>query len=91
MSYGLAAELSDPDGWVWTMLTAMDGTRGTAEIVEYVRAEHPDQPDSVLLRGAEQMLASGYVEDVAGRFRPALQNGTWTGTTGRSDISGGWT
>jgi hypothetical protein len=27
VSYGLAAELADPDGWVWTMLAAMDGSR----------------------------------------------------------------
>lgn len=25
VSYGLAAEISDPDGWVWTMLAAMGG------------------------------------------------------------------
>jgi molybdopterin-synthase adenylyltransferase len=66
VSYGLATEISDPDGWVWTMLTAMDGDRGLPEIIEYVHVEHPDQPAGTLLRGAEQLLASGHIEDVAG-------------------------
>jgi hypothetical protein len=43
VSYGLAGETCDPDGWVWTMLAALDGTRGLTEIVEHVRAAHPAQ------------------------------------------------
>lgn len=66
VSYGLAAEISDPDGWVWTMLAAMDGSRSSPEIVEHVHAGHPDQPLDVLRHGAEQLLASGYVEDAEG-------------------------
>jgi hypothetical protein len=66
VSYGIAAEIADPDGWVWTMLTAMDGSRDLAEIVEQVHIAHPLKPVSVLRRGAEQLLASGYVEDAAG-------------------------
>lgn len=65
ISYGLAAEIADPDGWVWTMLSAMDGTRGLPEIIEQVSAAHPGQPVLRLRRGAEQLLGSGYVEDVA--------------------------
>jgi molybdopterin-synthase adenylyltransferase len=66
VSYGLAAEISDPDGWVWTMLAAMDGSRGLPEIVEHVHTAHPAQPVDVLRRGAEQLLSTGYVEDAAG-------------------------
>jgi hypothetical protein len=66
VSFGLAAELSDPDGWVWTMLSAMDGSRGLAEIIEHVRAAHPEQAADVVGRGALQLLRTGYVEDVAG-------------------------
>ena len=64
--YGIAAEISDPDGWVWTMLTAMDGSRDLAEIVEQVHSAHPAQPVDVLRRGAEQLVSSGYAEDAAG-------------------------
>jgi molybdopterin-synthase adenylyltransferase len=66
VSYGIAAEISDPDGWVWTMLAAMDGSRGLPEVVEHVHAAHPAQSVDVLRRGAEQLLGTGYVEDAAG-------------------------
>jgi molybdopterin/thiamine biosynthesis adenylyltransferase len=66
VSFGLAAEISDPDGWVWTMLSAMDGSRGLPELIEHVRAAHPAQSPEVLRHGALQLLRTGYVEDVAG-------------------------
>ena len=66
VSYGVAAEIADPDGWVWTMLAAMDGTRDLAEIIEQVSDAHPGQPIAVLRDGARQLLGSGYVEDAAG-------------------------
>lgn len=65
VSYGLAAEIADPDGWVWTMLSAMDGTRTLPEIIEQVSAMHSDQPCVLLERGAEQLISAGYVEDIA--------------------------
>lgn len=66
VSFGLAAEISDPDGWVWTMLSAMDGSRGLPELIEHVRAAHPAQSPEVLRHGARQLLRTGYVEDVGG-------------------------
>jgi molybdopterin-synthase adenylyltransferase len=66
VSYGLAGEICDPDGWVWTMLAAMDGSRELPEIVEHVHAAHPGQDIEALRRGAEQLLGTGYVEDAAG-------------------------
>jgi molybdopterin/thiamine biosynthesis adenylyltransferase len=72
VSYGLAAEISDPDGWVWTMLEAMDGSRGLPEIIEHVHAAHPAQTVDVLRRGAGQLLRAGYVEDAAGAVPDGL-------------------
>jgi molybdopterin-synthase adenylyltransferase len=66
VSYRLAAEISDPDGWIWTMLAAMDGSIELPEIIEHVHALHPAQTVEVLRRGAEQLLRTGYVEDAAG-------------------------
>jgi hypothetical protein len=66
ISYGIAAEISDPGGWVWTMLSAMDGSRDVTAIVEHVRSVHPEQPLGTLRQGVGQLLASGYVEDAAG-------------------------
>jgi molybdopterin-synthase adenylyltransferase len=72
VSFGLAAEMSDPDGWVWTMLSAMDGSRGLPDLIEHVRAVHPAQSPEVLRHGALQLLRTGYVEDVAGPVPGAL-------------------
>ncbi len=66
ISYGIAAEISDPGGWVWTMLSAMDGSRDVTAIIEHVRSVHPEQPVGILRQGVGQLLASGYVEDAAG-------------------------
>jgi hypothetical protein len=72
VSYGLAAEIADPGGWVWAMLSAMDGSRGVAEIVRHVHARYPDQSVDTLERGVRQLLDSGYVEDAAGPVPPGL-------------------
>jgi hypothetical protein len=72
VSYGLAAELADPDGWVWTMLAAMDGSRSLPEIVGHVHARHPGQPAGTLERGAGRLAASGYVEDAPGPVPASL-------------------
>jgi molybdopterin-synthase adenylyltransferase len=72
VSFGLAAEIADPDGWVWTMLSAMDGSRGLAEVVEHVHQVHPGQSVGLLRRGAVQLLGTGYVEDAAGAVPDGL-------------------
>jgi len=51
---GLAAEISDPDGWVWMMLSAMDGSRAPQEIVEYVQAGYPAEPVGALRRAPQR-------------------------------------
>lgn len=50
----------------------MDGSRSLAAIIEHVRSAHPRQPVDVLQSGADQLLASGYVEDAAGPVPPNL-------------------
>jgi molybdopterin-synthase adenylyltransferase len=72
VAYGLAAEMSDPDGWVWMMLSAMDGSRAPQEIVEYVQADYPAEPAAALRAAAQQLMASGYVEDAAGPLPSGL-------------------
>src|ERR1700685_4800336 len=59
VSYGIASEIADPDGWVWTMLTAMDGSRSLADIIDCVHSAHPQRPLDVVRRGPEQLLACG--------------------------------
>ncbi|MBE3012385.1 ThiF family adenylyltransferase [Microbispora sp. NEAU-D428] len=61
--YGIAAEIADPYGWVWTALTLMDGTRSRDEIAERLRLTHPELPDATPI--VEQLVATRYVEDAA--------------------------
>ncbi|WP_204018653.1 HesA/MoeB/ThiF family protein [Sphaerimonospora thailandensis] len=61
--YGIAAEIEDPYGWVWTALSLMDGTRSPGQIAERLSDAHPKVPDAASI--VEQLVASGYVEDVA--------------------------
>jgi molybdopterin/thiamine biosynthesis adenylyltransferase len=69
-SYGIAAEISDPAGLVWTVLTSMDGSRSTEEVLGCVVRSHPlESPDRVRAVISE-LISLGFVED-AGAADPA--------------------
>lgn len=70
VSYGIAAEIKDPDGFVWTLLQNMDGTRGVAEIVDQTVRSHPGRPASLVRAAISQLIRAGYIED-AGAPDPA--------------------
>ncbi|MFB4283355.1 ThiF family adenylyltransferase [Nonomuraea sp. MTCD27] len=63
--YGLASEISDADGWAWSALALMDGTRAPAEIAARLRAAHA----ALTLEDADDivatLLSSGHVEEAA--------------------------
>ncbi len=42
--HGIGAEILDPDGWVWTLVETMDGTRGPDDVVAEVTRRHPGSP-----------------------------------------------
>ncbi|WP_354645360.1 HesA/MoeB/ThiF family protein [Kitasatospora camelliae] len=63
--HGLAAEIRDPLGRVWTALTLMDGTRSRAEIVDGLTARHLGLPAQGAARLVDGLVATGYVEDAA--------------------------
>jgi molybdopterin-synthase adenylyltransferase len=64
--YGIAAEIDDPGGWVWTLLMSMDGSHDLEAIIEQVRQAHPGVTAGSAQRAAQQLIAAGYVEDVGG-------------------------
>ncbi|GFJ87277.1 HesA/MoeB/ThiF family protein [Phytohabitans rumicis] len=68
--YGLAAEIEDPDGWLWTLIRATDGTRVEQDIVAEVCRAHPAVSDDDVRAGLEQLTTAGHVED-AGADPPA--------------------
>jgi molybdopterin/thiamine biosynthesis adenylyltransferase len=69
-SYGLAAEIEDRAGWIWTLLQTMDGTRTPADIVARVVELHPGESAETVRGALAQVTESGYAED-AGALTPA--------------------
>jgi molybdopterin/thiamine biosynthesis adenylyltransferase len=63
VTFGIAAEVDDPAGSLWTLLLSMDGTRSTEEIVARVTRLHPDYSPAAVRAALGTFIASGYVED----------------------------
>jgi molybdopterin/thiamine biosynthesis adenylyltransferase len=60
---GIAGEIEDPAGSVWSLLEFMDGTRDTEQLVSAVLAEHPGEAEGDVRDAIAAMTDSGYVED----------------------------
>ncbi|MEU0519979.1 ThiF family adenylyltransferase [Streptosporangium sp. NPDC006007] len=58
--YGVAQEIEDPDGLVWRVLGAMDGTRTPEEISRHLTG----LPPAAAAELVAQLMDSGHVEDV---------------------------
>lgn len=65
VSFGIAAEIEDPAGWVWILLESLDGTRSPAEVVDRVVRSHAAVSCDAVRAGLAQLVESGYVEDAA--------------------------
>lgn len=63
--HGIAAEIEDPDGWVWALVSACDGTRSRAAIVAEVRRPHPELSEAEAAEALDALIAAGHVEDAA--------------------------
>lgn len=63
--YRIAGELTDRTGSVWTLLSAMDGTRSDDELVEHVLGAHPDEKPEAVRRAIGVFAGSGHLEDAA--------------------------
>ncbi|WP_420033576.1 HesA/MoeB/ThiF family protein [Streptomyces sp. cg28] len=70
--HGIGAEVADPQGWLWTLVESMDGTRDAAAVVAEVTRHHPGQPlpDTEIVQAMTDLAAAGFVED-AGAEPPA--------------------
>lgn len=64
VSYGIAGEVADPTGSVWSLLQAMDGSRTIDEIVERVLELHPDESPEDVRAGISSFVGSGYLEEM---------------------------
>jgi molybdopterin-synthase adenylyltransferase len=63
VSLGIAGEVDDPTGSVWTLLANMDGTRDIDEIVGQVLSRHPEEREENVRHAISVFIESGYIED----------------------------
>ncbi|MGV9248912.1 HesA/MoeB/ThiF family protein [Streptomyces sp. NPDC003710] len=63
--FGSGAEIEDPDGWVWDVIQAADGTRGSDEIAELVIAKHPPLTMQSVRAALGELRDAGHLEDAA--------------------------
>ena len=94
--HGIAAEITDPGGWLWSLLSATDGTSEPAQIVRQVRLAHPDAAEPDVRDALDALIGAGYVEDAASavpadftlreqeRYSRGTQYYRWTDLTPRS-------
>lgn len=95
--FGIATEVEDSEGWLWTLICATDGTRTPAEITSRVRKYHHDKDlsDGDVQAALDQLIEEGYVEDAGApsptdltpreqeRYGRSLQYYRWTDLTPR--------
>lgn len=65
ISYGIAAEVEDPTGAIWTLLESMNGERDVEQIVSRVLAVHPGESKAAVRNAVKTFVDSGYIEDLA--------------------------
>ncbi|NEA39798.1 ThiF family adenylyltransferase [Streptomyces sp. SID11385] len=70
--HGIGSEIADPEGWVWTLVEAMDGTRDRGGLVADVLREHPGTGLTAedVAAAVDDLTEAGFVED-AGAPEPA--------------------
>jgi molybdopterin/thiamine biosynthesis adenylyltransferase len=60
---GIATEVSDPDGWVWALLEAFDGSRTVDQIVAEVAHHVPTRSEGDVRAAIDDLIHAGYIED----------------------------
>ncbi|MFG1810678.1 HesA/MoeB/ThiF family protein [Streptomyces sp. NPDC049040] len=63
--YGIGVEIEDPDGWVWTLVAALDGSRSVPEVAAAVAAAHPEVTAADVVEAVADLGAAGHLEDLA--------------------------
>jgi molybdopterin/thiamine biosynthesis adenylyltransferase len=63
--YGIAAEITDPQGWIWNALTLMDGVTALQDIETVLAKRYPQLGPDGARRLVRELIDTGYVEDAA--------------------------
>ncbi|MDT7799355.1 MAG: molybdopterin-synthase adenylyltransferase [Actinomycetota bacterium] len=62
---GIAADIMDPDGWIWALLEALDGSRTTDQVVADLVRLHPARSGEEIREAVDDLVRAGYVEDAS--------------------------
>src|SRR5690348_13153100 len=62
---GIAADVLDPDGWVWALLETLDGSRTVDQVVADLVHRFPDKSTDKVRTDIDALVQAGYVEDAA--------------------------
>lgn len=63
--FGVAAEVRDPNGWVWAAMQLLDGTRSPQEGAARLCERFPGLDRGAATRVVDAIVVSGYAEDLA--------------------------
>ncbi|MFJ9777195.1 HesA/MoeB/ThiF family protein [Kitasatospora sp. NPDC101157] len=63
--YGIGVEIEDPEGWVWTLVDAMDGTRSVPELADLVSTSHPQITRADVTQAVTDLYEAGHLDDGA--------------------------
>ncbi|MFI9382091.1 ThiF family adenylyltransferase [Kutzneria sp. NPDC052558] len=61
----IAANVTDPDGWVWALLGALDGMRTVDQIITELVHRFPGRSAADVLEDLGALVRAGYVENAA--------------------------
>jgi molybdopterin/thiamine biosynthesis adenylyltransferase len=64
-AFGVAGEIVDSDGVIWSLMTAMDGVRTADEVARSVHRKYPRYGVEQLRDAVAELAATGYFEDAA--------------------------
>ncbi|WP_037065816.1 HesA/MoeB/ThiF family protein [Pseudonocardia acaciae] len=62
---GIAADIRDPDGWVWALLGLLDGSRVVDQVVADLVHRFPTHPADEVREAIVDLDRAGYLEDAA--------------------------
>ncbi|WP_416983985.1 HesA/MoeB/ThiF family protein [Streptomyces sp. T028] len=72
--HGIGAEIEDPDGWVWALTQALNGTRTPAEIAAEIVGTRPGLMTEDVLRAVADLAEAGFLEDAAATMPAAFSD-----------------
>lgn len=83
---GIGSEIHDPDGWVWALLEALDGTRTVGQVAADLVHRFPAHPTADVREAIDDLFAAGYLQETeqavpSGRHEHGLALWRWMDRT----------